>query len=160
VADFIADSARRRAALIFAEAAAQADETLAEARRQADARLAAARESGAALARHSASAVAANARREARQQVLGAQRLVYEQVRARARERLRGYADSPEAATLNARLADVARQRLGEDATVTTPEGEIGVVAHRSERSLDLSTDALLERVLTSVGEEIAELWS
>ncbi len=122
--------------------------------------LTAARESGAALARRGASGVVANARREAREQELGAQRRVYEQTRTHARERLRGFANSPEAGALNARLAIVARQCLGDEATVTTPDGEVGVIAEGDERRLDLSTDALVERTLVSAGEELAELWS
>ncbi len=160
VTDFLADSARRRGEQIVSEAAAQAENTLAEARQQADARLATARERGATLARRSALAVVANARREARQEVLGAQRLVYEQVRTQVLDRLRQLARSPEAAALNARLREVARERLGDEATLVAPEGEIGVVAHCGERSLDLKTDALVERVMASVGEEISELWS
>jgi vacuolar-type H+-ATPase subunit E/Vma4 len=160
VTGFLADAARRRGEEIVDDADAQADRTLAEAQQQADAILAAARESGAAVARISARAVLADARREARQEVLCAQRLIYEQVRARLLERLRFVAHSPEAATLNVRLGNIARQRLGADATVTTPEGEIGVVAHCGARSLDLSTEALAERAMASSGEEIGGLWS
>lgn len=156
----LAESARQRAEQILSDAAHQTDATLSEARSRAETTLNAARASGAAAARRRALAIVADARREAREEVLGAQRLVYEHVRAQTLKRLRQLAGSPEAAALNERLAAVGRQRLGADATVTTPEGEIGVVAQRDGRRVNLTGDMLLERALANFGAEIAELWS
>ncbi len=156
----LAESARQRAEQVLSDADHQADATLAESRSRAETTLEAARESGADAARRRALAIVADARREAREEVLGAQRLVYEHVRAQTLERLRQLAGSPEAAALNERLANFARQRLGVDATVTTPEGELGVVAQRDGRRMDLTSHTLLERALTNAGAEITELWS
>ncbi len=160
VIDYLATAAHRGAEQIASETSARVDDTLAQAQRQADAILAAARESGADLARQGASAALADARREARHTVLAVQRLVYEQARAQARERLCAIANSPEAVALNARLGDIARERLGSNAVVTTVAGEIGVVARDGDRRVDLGTDALLERAVAALGEEIGALWS
>ncbi len=160
VIDFLAEAARRRAERIVNDAAAQADATIAEAQGRADAILAAARESGAALARQSTAALLADARRDARHIVLTAKRQVYEEACAKARERLCGLANTSEASALNARLGVLARERLGDDAEVTTIDGEIGIVARLGERSIDLGTDALLERTVASLGEVMGALWS
>lgn len=159
VVAWLAANAHQRAGEILAEADAEADATIADARRQGDAVLAAARESGAADSRRLALAVVADERREAREEVLGAQRRIYEQARALARHGLCDLVGSPGASALRERLVEVARQRLGGDVTVTTSEGEFGVIARRGARSLDFSTDALLEAAMASMGAAIAELW-
>lgn len=159
VAASVVALASQRASLVLAEADARADATLADARRRADEILAAARESGAADARRAALAIVADARRTAREEVLAAQRRLYERAREEARRRLVGLVASPEAAVLRDRLGAAARRRLGDDAVVTSPEGELGVVAHRGARRLDLATDTLLDAALASLGPAIAELW-
>jgi vacuolar-type H+-ATPase subunit E/Vma4 len=156
---FVSD-ATRRGERILADADADADAVLEEARRQAEALLASSRADGAAAARRLATTIVADAQRESRQEVLGAQRLVYDQVRARAKTLLDALSNSPEGASLAQRLGDIARRRLGRDATVQSPESELGVIARRGALQLNLSADVLLDHEILSMGSEIAELWS
>lgn len=160
VAEAITDEANRRAQQILDDADAQVNAVLDDARRQADELLASALADGAGAARRAAAMLVDDARRQAREQVLAAQRHVYEQVRSRARARLDALADSPEAAALNRRLAEFARSRLGPGAQMEEPENGLGVVASDGRRRLDLSSAALLERELASMGPVVEAVWS
>ena len=160
VARAIAAEAARCAEQILGEADAQAEAVLLEARRQGEELLASARDEGTAVARRLASSIVADARIAARQEVLGAQRHVYETVRTQAQARVADLAGSPQADALLASLADLARQRLGDQVTLETPVGGLGVAARSGRRHLDLSVDALIERQMASMGDEIAELWT
>jgi vacuolar-type H+-ATPase subunit E/Vma4 len=152
--------AEERAAQILAEADRKVADVLGDARRRGDALLESARAEGVAAARRSASRVVAETRRESRARVLRAQRDVYERVRALAHERLIGLAGTPAVTELNARLAVVARRRLGTEATVEVSPSGLGIVATCASRRLDLSSDALVELELAGLASRIEELWS
>jgi vacuolar-type H+-ATPase subunit E/Vma4 len=152
--------AQRHASQILEEADQQVAAVLADARRRGEVLLESARVEGATAARHRATRVVADARREARERILRAQRGVYEQVRSLAQDQLRGLADAPATKDLNARLASVARDRLGPGVAVEVSKSDVGVIAAQGQRRLDLSCDALVERELAGLAPRIEELWS
>jgi vacuolar-type H+-ATPase subunit E/Vma4 len=153
-------NAEQRASQVLEEADERVAAVLADARRRGEAILESARAEGAAAARRSGTRVLADARREARERILHAQRGVYERVRTLAQDQLRGLADTPASKDLNARLAKVARDRLGPEATVEVWTSGIGVIAVLDHRRLDLSADALVQRELAEMAPGIEELWS
>jgi vacuolar-type H+-ATPase subunit E/Vma4 len=152
--------AEQRASQILEAADQQAAAVLADARRRGEAILESARVEGAAATRRRSARVVADARREARESILRAQRGVYEQVRSLAQDQLKDLAGAAAAKALNTRLASVARERLGPQATVEVSKSGIGVIAVRGQRRLDLSADALVERELAKLAPQIEELWS
>jgi len=160
VAGALAAQAAQLADRILADADARANAVLDEAGRQGEELIESARADGAATARRLASSVVADARLAARQEVLGAQRGVYQDVREQAQARVTGLVDSPQATALTARLGQHARERLGDDAEMEAAAQAPGIVARSGRRRLDLSVEALIERELPSMGDEIAELWS
>jgi vacuolar-type H+-ATPase subunit E/Vma4 len=153
-------NADQRASQILEEADQQVAAVLADAQRRGEALLETAREEGAAAARRRSARVLADARREARERILRAQRGVYQEVRSLALDQLRGLADAPAAKDLNARMASVARDRLGPRAAVEVSKSGVGVIAAQGQRRLDLSDDALVERELAGLAPRIEELWS
>jgi vacuolar-type H+-ATPase subunit E/Vma4 len=160
LSSWLLQNAERRASQILGEADQQVAAILADAQRRSEALLESARAEGAAAARRSAARAVADARREARERILLAQRGVYEQVRSLAQGQLKELAGTPAVKELNARLASVARHRLGPKATVEVAKSGLGVIAAQGQRSLDLSSDALVERELADLAPRIEELWS
>ncbi len=101
------------------------------------------------------------ARRDARHAVLEAQRGLYERVRRGALEELAHQEGSPAAANLVARLGDVARARLGDQAEVRQPDpSRPGIVAARDGVVLDLSAPVLVELELQAFGDVLEGLWA
>ena len=160
VIEAMLNEAEQRATLILGDADAQASGSLEDARRRGDELLAAARADGATTARRVATRIISEARRHAREEVLGVQRQIYERVRSLAQAQLDGLVNSPAAKELNSSLGQLARDYLGPAAKVETSETGVGVIATKDQRRLDLSSSALLERELRSVGPRIEELWS
>ncbi len=160
VIEAMLNEAEQRATLILGDADAQASGSLEDARRRGDELLAAARADGATTARRVATRIISEARRHAREEVLGVQRQIYERVRSLAQAQLDGLVNSPATKELNSRLGELARDYLDPDAKVETSETGVGVIATKDQRRLDLSSSALLERELRSVGPRIEELWS
>ena len=165
VADTVAALEPLRAAL-FARARAEADrvraaadhdarQVLDAARAEAEALLADARARGSADAAALDAVEVARRRRAARSVVLGAQRAAYDELRSRACAAVQVLLADP---ARRARLADVARGRLGDRAIVRdAPDG--GVVAQTPDgRSLDASVAALVDGALEDL--DLEQLWA
>ena len=68
---------------------------------------------------------------------------------------------TPAATDLVARLGDVARARLGDQAEVRQPDrGHPGIVAVRDGLVLDLSAPVLVELELQTLGDVLQGLWT
>ena len=155
------EDARGQSALILARADADTAATLEAARTEGERLVQAARAEGTATAQRLAAAQLADARREARHTVLEAQRALYEAVRQGALEQLANQEGTPAAADLMARLGDVARARLGDQAEVRQPDrGRPGIVAVRDGVVLDLSAPVLVELELQTLGDVLEGLWA
>jgi len=161
VTEALEEDARRQSALILARADADSAATLEAARTECERLVQAARAEGTATAQRLAAAQLADARREGRQTVLGARRALYEAVRQGALEELGYQEGSPAATNLVARLGDVARARLGEQAEVRQPDrGRPGIVAVRDGVVLDLSAPVLVALELQRFGDVLEGLWA
>ncbi len=161
VTEALGEDARRQSALILARADADSATTLEAAHGEGERLVQAARAEGTATARRLAAAQLADARREARQTVLEAQRALYEAVREAALDELATQAGSPAATNLVARLGEVARARLGDEAEVRQPDrGRPGIVAVRDGVVLDLSAPVLVELELQTFGDVLEGLWA
>ena len=161
VTEALEEDARRQAARILAQADADRAATLEAARTEGERLVQAARDEGTVSARRLAAALLADARRDARHAVLEAHRALYEAVRQAALEELANQAGSAVAANLVARLADVARARLGGKAEIRPPDrGRPGIVAVRDGLVLDLSAPVLVELELQHFGDVFEGLWA
>lgn len=161
VSGALEQDARHRSARILAQADADRAATLEAARTEGARLVQAARAEGAATARRMAAAQLADARREARNTVLAARRAVYEAVRQAALEELARQEASPAAIDFVARLGDVARARLGDEAAVRRPDvGRPGIVAERDGVALDLSAPVLVDLELQAFGDVLEGLWA
>jgi vacuolar-type H+-ATPase subunit E/Vma4 len=160
VTEALEEDARSQSARILAQADADRAATLEVARTEGEWLVQAARAEGAVKARRLAAAELADARREARHAVLEAQRALYEAVRQGALEELANLEGSPAAANLVARLGNVARARLGDEAEIHPPDrGRPGIVAVRDGVMLDLSAPVLVELELQHFGDVFERLW-
>ena len=151
-------SAREEAARIEAEASAEAEARLAAARRQAAALVEDARADGAAVGAAAAAHDGALARRRARALRLAAERDVWEELRLQAHAAARALPDRPEYEPLLEQLVAAAQRQLGGSPRLEQAPGG-GVRASRNGRSVDYSLDALVERELRRLGEQVDELW-
>ena len=155
------EDARRQSALILAQADADSAATLEAARTEGERLVQAARAEGTATAQRLAAALRGDAQREARHIVLEAQRALYEAVRQAALEELANQKASQAATSLVARLGDMARARLGDEAAVRQPDvGRPGIVAVRGDVVLDLSAPVLVELELQMFGDVLERLWA
>ncbi len=161
VTEALEEDAHGRSMLILARADADTAATLETARTEGERLVQAARAEGTTTAQRLAAAQVADARREARRTVLEAQRALYEAVRQGALEQLTDQEGTPAATDLVARLGDVARARLGEQAEVRQPDqGRPGIVAVRDGVVLDLSAPVLVELELQTLGDVLEGLWA
>jgi hypothetical protein len=161
VTEALEEDARRRSALILAQADADSVATFQAARTEGERLVRTAREEGTTTAQRLAAAELADAKRQARSVVLEAQRTLYERVRQAALEELADREASLAAADLAARLGDIARARLGDHADVRQPDqGRPGIVAVRDGVVLDLSAPVLVELELQTLGDVLEELWA
>jgi hypothetical protein len=89
--------------------------------------------------------------------VLAARSRAYASLRRDAASAIAALADDPGYRT---RLVDLARARLGDrEARILEAAGG-GVIAEIGSRRVDYSLDALLQRCLDRLGDEIAGLWA
>jgi vacuolar-type H+-ATPase subunit E/Vma4 len=161
VREALEEDARRQVALILARADADSAATLEAARTEGERLVQAARAEGTATAQRLAAAELVDARREARHTVLEAQRALYEAVRRDALEQLADQGGSAAVTDLVARLGDVARARLGDQAEVRQPDrGRPGIVAVRDGVVFDLSAPVLVELELQTLGDVLEGLWA
>jgi vacuolar-type H+-ATPase subunit E/Vma4 len=161
VTEALEEDARRQSALILARADADSAATLEAARTEGERLVQAARAEGTATAQRLAAGQLVDARREARHTVLEAQRALYEAVRRDALEQLANQGGSPAVTDLVARLGDVARARLGDQAEVRQPDrGGPGIVAVRDGVVFDLSAPVLVELELQTLGDVLEGLWA
>lgn len=160
VTEALEEDARRESVLILARADAESAATREAARTEGERLVQAARAEGTTTAQRLARAQLADARRGARHTVLKAQRALYEAVRQGALEELVSQVGSPAATDLVARLGDVARARLGDQAEVRQPDrGRPGIVAAREGVVLDLSAPVLVDLELQGFGDVLEGLW-
>jgi vacuolar-type H+-ATPase subunit E/Vma4 len=154
------DAVRFDAATAATVAGADSASRVARARADATAIIAGARADGAAAAQHATTATIITAKRECREAILGAQRRAYEALRNGVHAELARSIDSPQGAALLARLAALARERLGPNATVERlDDGRIGVRATDAGRSLDVPVDRFIDREIAGFSDRIAALW-
>ncbi len=146
----IVETARAEADTIVALARSDADEAVQQARRRAEATSAAHTEREMAQARRAAHATVLQARDELWRELnrrLGS-----------AAERMREDARYP---LLLDRLEGLARSQLGDGAVIERdPQLGGGIVAVDGPRQVDYRLPALAERVLETLAEEVAGLWS
>ncbi len=153
--------ARADAARLVETARDEADTFVERARRDADETVEQARRRAEATAEAHAARVLSRTRRDAHATVLRAREdLRCELVRrlGLAIERMRA---DPRYPTLLQQLEDAARAQLGEGVLIERdpPDGG-GIVAVEGSRRVDYRLPALGERVLETLGEEVATLWS
>jgi len=161
VTEALEEDFRSQSVLILARADADAAATLEAARVEGERLVQAARAEGTATAQRLAAAQLADARREARHRVLEAQRALYEAVRQGALQQLGKQEGTSAASDLVARLGDVARARLGDQAEVRQPDRDRpGIVAVRDGVVLDLSAPVLVELELQTLGDVLEGLWA
>jgi vacuolar-type H+-ATPase subunit E/Vma4 len=146
------------------EAAAAADDhvrdVLDSATREAERILDEARAEGDAAARRTSTTMLVEAQQEARRLILDAHRRAYDAVRTESLAELARRRQTSEAAELRSRLAAIARERLGQDATVTTDDDDCGIVAVLGDRRIDLRAPVLVDRALRLLGPRITGLWA
>lgn len=160
VVDALLEDARADGAKLVADARAEVDADLAAARAAAREESARARREGTAEAEAQLAVERALSRREARECVLAARREVWEELRRRARAASVALRESPEYADLLARLSALAREQLGSDARLRVePDGAAGLVAESGERLVDYRLEAVAERFLHELGDDVEELW-
>jgi len=161
VTEALEEDFRSQSVLILARADADAAATLEAARVEGERLVQAARAEGTATAQRLAAAQLADARREARHRVLEAQCALYEAVRQGALQQLGKQEGTSAASDLVARLGDVARARLGDQAEVRQPDRDRpGIVAVRDGVVLDLSAPVLVELELQTLGDVLEGLWA
>ncbi|HXY45458.1 MAG TPA: hypothetical protein VEH29_14815 [Acidimicrobiales bacterium] len=162
-------------AALLERATRQAHASLEDARRDADHELqrtreviallvAQAREEGHAAAAQTVAATVSQARSDARGVVLAAERRAYAHLRAGAIEELARRAAGLTAASLDERLAPLARRRLGEGARIerpaTTPALWPGMTVRAGSRRASISVEALVDHELGAMAAEVEQLWS
>ncbi|MFC3890743.1 hypothetical protein ACFOWZ_04605 [Lentzea rhizosphaerae] len=148
--------ARTEAEQELADARREADSTLAEARTEARRILSEAAAAGRAAAAESIVIEHERARREARALELAVQREIYDDFAHRVAGAVsRAFTDP----LMRARLVASVRAELGPDASVRDGDGG-GVLGVAPGRRLDLGVQAVTERAVEALGDEVRELWA
>lgn len=119
----------------------------------------AARRDGAAAAAQTSSRDDARMQRDVRAIMLSAQRTVYDELRRRTVEAVRGLRDEPGYPGLLAALERRARELAG-PAAVVTPAPDGGIVAAAPGRVVRISLDDLADWALQQLHEQPAAAWS
>ena len=151
--------ADEQAERLRAEATEQADAVRRAAATEAEAVRAAARTEGEAAARDAAAATLHRRRRQARALVLAAEQAAYAGLLEAVTDAVRARTAEPGWPARAERLAALAGERLGPDATVQ-PDPDGGLVARAGSRSLDLSVPALARHAVGELGDRVVRLWS
>ena len=159
VRDALLARARADAPAEVARAEEEARAILAEAGRRAAAVRQEARARGEADAHAVQVAGRASARREARSVVLAAQSAVASALHDRVHACLQDLRDDPAFAEIESRLEAQARVLLGPDVRLA-PDPSGGFVAECSGRRVELTLDAVADRLLERLGPELQSLWS
>jgi vacuolar-type H+-ATPase subunit E/Vma4 len=159
VRDALLADAHADAAAEVARAEEEAGAVLQEAGRRADAVRQEARARGEADAHAVLVATRARVRREARSVVLAAQSSVVAALRDRVHAGLEQLRDDPAFAEIERRLEAQARVLLGPDASLT-PDPSGGFLAESAGRRVELTLDAVADRLLARLGPELQSLWS
>lgn len=159
VRDALIGRARANAAAEVARAEEEARAILEEAGRRADAVRRQARARGEADAHAEEVARRASARREARSLVLAAQSAVAATLHDRVHAGLQDLRDDPSFPEIGRRLEAQARLLLGPDVRLT-PDPSGGFLAECSGRRMELTLDAVADRMLERLGPELQSLWS
>jgi len=160
VRDALLAAADAEAGQVLATAEAAAREMRDAADRQAVAIGAQARADGEAAAEQVLVTERARDRREAHHLALQARRRAWEELRRQAHAAVEALATEPGYPELTARLADIARAKLGDadQIIVDGPDGP-GVVARAGRRRVDLRLTVLADRALARLGPRVEELW-
>lgn len=146
------------AALAEADRAAAAE--LARAAEEAAAIVERARRDGATAAELEWMHERALARRQSQRLVLEARRAVYDAFRREAHEAALRVREGDRYPALLERLAQAAREQLGEEAALEIdPPGLGGVRGHMDGREVDYTLPALADRCIESLAGEIEQLW-
>ena len=149
----IVDEARREARERLDQAEREARRKVAEARQKLEALLEEARREGRETAERETRRRRSEVRREARAQVLRARREALERLRKAALERFRNNR------TIMGRLEKMAREQLGEEASIEPDPESGGLVARRDGRMVDYRLPTVIDRALEDLGVELEELW-
>jgi vacuolar-type H+-ATPase subunit E/Vma4 len=148
-----------QASRILSDARREADAIGAQARRSAEQAVSQARAAGRADAAALAAAEWRRGCSDARSVLLGAQRGALDELRSQVRAAVGGLRSDPGYDQLLDRLAWMARQAAGPDATVTvSPAG--GVVARSRGVLVDCSLPRLADVAVDALAGEVRELWT
>jgi vacuolar-type H+-ATPase subunit E/Vma4 len=154
------DDAGAEADRLVEEATAEAEAQVRAAETRAERAVEQARERARATAAARARRAVGAARREAHAVQLQAESRIWADVVERLHRAVDTMPSDPRYPALLDRLEQVARRRLGEEATIERdPEGG-GILADQDGRRLDYRLRALADRALEALAEEVAELWS
>ena len=159
VRDALLDAARADAAAACARADQEARQILDDATDHANGILAAARARGRAEAAAQLDEGRAQARRRARELELTACREAFDALRGRVADLLRERCAGPNAARATAHLQAAARAHLGDEAALTTADGD-GVRGQAPGRFVDASFAVLADRAVEALGQRVEQLWS
>lgn len=151
-------AARAEAERIEAEAAEEAAARVERAQRQGAALVEQARDEGAAAGEAVAAHDHAEARRRARALRLAAERDVWDELAREAHEAARALPARPAYDALLEHVVAAARRQLGGRPHFEHAPGG-GVRATRNGCSVDYSLDALVDRALQGLGDDVEELW-
>lgn len=152
-------AARTDAERIVAQARVQAAAVVQDARRRADQAVELAEAHGRADGSLAAAVERSRGRELARSVVLGAQREAREELRNQVLGAVSGLRNEPGYGQLLTRLAAMAAQAAGPDATVTVqPAG--GVVARSRGVVVDCTLPRLADLAVDALGDQVGELWT
>lgn len=163
VSDTLVEWARRTAADEGAHAEDDVRLDMARVHAEIDRILARARSEGAEAAKWIAALQLAAARRQAREMVLGVRQRTYQTLRREAIEALVARASTTEGQMLVDRLSAGVSERLGGDVHINRSGPGALVVEAESESGLRraaIGPAALVDYVLSSMTEEVEELWT
>ncbi len=142
----------------IAAADAQARAVLATAQAEADGIVDDARRAGRAEAAAVSTAAAARIRRQSRAALLAAQREAYDGLLTACRSQVGALRDDPAWPQALAGLAATARAAAGDGSAVT--ESSSGLVAETDSTRVEITMDALAERLVGRLGDDVRALWT
>ncbi len=151
--------ARGAAERLVAEATSAAAAEVAEASRTVAAALVEARANGTGQADREMSVRRVIEQRRSHRIILAARRRAYEGLRAEASVAVRDLQLEPGYPALLERLAQLAREQLGDGAHVEQDPAGGGIAAEVDGRRVDYSLNALVDRCLRGLGAEVENLW-
>lgn len=144
---------------IVRAARADADRTVASARHETDEALDRVRRRAEATARARAERARDDARRAANTDLLRTRDALRRDLATRIRDAVSRLPDDPRYPALLDRLEELAHDQLGSEAEIV-PDPDGGFVATAGGRRVDYRLNALADRALDAIADEVVRLWS